>query len=78
MIKKILLSTIIWYKKAQPLRVLTGSHLLLFGGDCKFIPTCSEYSYQAIQKYGILKGSFLGLKRILKCNPFSNGGVDPL
>ena len=46
--------------------------------NCKFYPTCSEYTKQAIQKYGAVKGSFLGVKRILKCNPFSKGGYDPL
>ena len=46
--------------------------------NCKYYPTCSEYTKQAIEKYGALKGSFLGIKRILKCNPFSKGGYDPL
>jgi len=45
---------------------------------CKYYPTCSEYMVQAISKYGIVKGIFLGLKRLLKCNPFSKGGYDPL
>ena len=48
------------------------------GYNCKFYPTCSEYTIQAIEKYGCLKGSFLGIKRIMKCNPFSKGGYDPL
>ena len=48
------------------------------GVKCKFYPTCSEYTKQAIQKYGALKGSYLGLKRILRCNPFSKGGYDPV
>ncbi len=48
------------------------------GIKCKYYPTCSEYTKQAIQKYGFLKGCFLGFKRILKCNPFSKGGYDPL
>ena len=48
------------------------------GNNCKYYPSCSEYTKQAIQKYGTLKGSFLGIKRILKCNPFSKGGYDPL
>lgn len=48
------------------------------GFDCKFYPTCSEYATQAIEKYGVLKGCFLSIKRILKCNPFSKGGYDPL
>lgn len=45
---------------------------------CKFYPTCSEYTKQAIQKYGPVKGSVLGIKRIIRCNPFSKGGYDPL
>ena len=45
---------------------------------CKFYPTCSEYTKQAIEKYGVVKGVGLGIKRILKCNPFSKGGYDPL
>lgn len=49
-----------------------------FGIRCKYYPTCSEYTKQAIEKYGALKGCYLGLKRILKCNPFSKGGYDPL
>jgi len=45
---------------------------------CRFYPTCSEFTYKAIEKYGILKGGFKGLKRILKCHPFNLGGYDPL
>lgn len=48
------------------------------GVHCKYYPTCSEYTKQAIQKYGCIKGIFLGVKRIIKCNPFSKGGYDPL
>ena len=48
------------------------------GIECKYYPTCSEYSIQAIKKYGFFKGVFLSIKRILKCNPFSKGGYDPL
>ena len=48
------------------------------GIRCKYYPTCSDYMLQAIEKYGILKGCLLGIKRIFKCNPFSKGGYDPL
>lgn len=48
------------------------------GINCKYYPTCSEYTKQAIMKYGSIKGSFMGIIRILKCNPFSKGGYDPL
>lgn len=46
--------------------------------NCKFYPTCSEYTKQAIEKYGALKGTVLGMFRIIRCNPFSKGGYDPL
>ena len=49
-----------------------------FHYQCKFIPTCSNYTIEAIETYGVLKGSLLGIKRILKCNPFQKGGYDPL
>lgn len=45
---------------------------------CRFEPTCSEYTRQAIEKYGALKGLWLGAKRICKCHPFHPGGYDPL
>lgn len=48
------------------------------GVNCKYYPSCSEYMKQAIHKYGIFKGVALGLFRICRCNPFSNGGYDPL
>lgn len=47
-------------------------------GFCRYNPTCSEYCYQAIEKYGIIKGGLKGAWRIIRCNPFSKGGNDPL
>jgi len=68
--KRILLSCIRFYQK----------HLSGLKGysSCKFYPTCSKYSIEAIEKYGALKGGFLALRRILRCNPFSKGGYDPV
>ncbi len=45
---------------------------------CRFEPSCSRYTYQAIEKYGFLKGGFMGLYRIIRCNPFNKGGHDPV
>jgi len=46
--------------------------------SCRFYPTCSDYSIKAYEKYGFFKGTFLSIKRILKCNPLFEGGYDPL
>ncbi len=54
------------------------SKYILTGKNCRFYPTCSEYSLQAYTKYGFFKGSYLSMRRILKCNPFHDGGYDPL
>ncbi len=51
---------------------------LVLPPSCRFVPTCSEYGYQAIAKYGIVRGGCLTLWRILRCNPFGRGGYDPL
>lgn len=45
---------------------------------CRFFPTCSEYSYQAIKKYGLIKGAWKSFKRIFRCHPFNEGGYDPV
>lgn len=50
----------------------------LLGSNCRFQPTCSQYSLMAIEKYGAFKGSWLSIKRISKCHPFHPGGYDPL
>jgi len=47
-------------------------------GFCRFYPTCSDYGYQAIAKYGLIKGGLMTGGRILRCNPFSKGGFDPV
>ncbi len=47
-------------------------------GFCRFQPTCSEYAYQAVEKYGIIKGGFKALWRVMRCNPWNKGGYDPL
>lgn len=50
----------------------------LFPPTCRFHPTCSDYAQQALARYGTLKGSWLTLKRLLKCHPYHPGGFDPL
>lgn len=62
--------TLIRFYQATLSRVLPSS--------CRFVPSCSEYGYQAIEKYGIVKGGGMTVWRILRCNPFCRGGYDPV
>ncbi len=50
----------------------------LLGAKCRFHPTCSRYTYEAIEVHGAVKGSWLGIKRIGRCQPFREGGLDPV
>lgn len=68
MIKMFILKTIEFYQ-----RFISPN----LGNHCRFYPSCSAYFYQAIEKYGLIKGLWLGMKRILKCHPWHQGGVDP-
>ena len=68
--KKILLGMIAFYRKN-----ISG---LKKYPSCRFVPTCSQYAYEAVSKYGALKGGYLAVRRILKCNPFHAGGYDPV
>ena len=70
--KKILLKIIEFYQKNISLWLQSNNI------NCKFYPTCSEYTKQAIEKYGAVKGCLLAGWRILRCNPFSKGGYDPV
>ena len=67
--KRILLAIIRFYRTS--VSPLTASH-------CKYIPTCSQYGIEAIERFGALKGTALTVWRILRCNPFSKGGYDPV
>ena len=67
--------------KALLLGVIRGYQLILspfVGGQCRFYPTCSEYAREAIELHGSIKGSWLTVKRLLRCGPWHAGGVDPV
>ena len=48
------------------------------GGQCRFSPSCSHYFIEAVEKHGAVRGGWLGLRRLLRCHPFSRGGLDPV
>jgi len=69
MIKSIIMGIIIFYRRfISPLKAKS----------CRFYPTCSEYALEAIEKYGVLKGTMMSVRRILRCHPFHPGGYDPV
>lgn len=61
-----------------PIRFYQYAISPLFGRRCRFFPSCSEYTAEAIQKHGALTGAHLGLKRICRCHPWNPGGFDPV
>ena len=77
MLRMIALKLIKFYQKT-----LSFDHgplnFLYSEGFCRFKPTCSQYTYQAIEKYGVFRGGFLGLWQVIRCNPWSKGGWDPV
>lgn len=67
-----------YQKHLSPLWHRLGKSLFSDSFACRFSPTCSQYFKEAVQKYGIIHGAWLGLKRFLRCHPFTQGGHDPL
>lgn len=69
MMKKLLLRLILFYRKyLSPLKSI----------KCPYFPSCSQYGLEAVERFGFIKGGFLMIWRILRCNPFSKGGFDPV
>ena len=78
MIDKTILKLIRLYQQTSFFHNFIFKSLFMSDQVCRFNPTCSVYTYQAVKKYGSVRGLFLGLKRILRCHPWNKGGFDPL
>lgn len=76
--KKLILKLIRLYQKTKFFRSSFIKQLYLTDTNCRFTPTCSEYTYQAVDKYGAIKGIYIGILRIIRCHPWNKGGYDPI
>ena len=76
--KTVILKFIRFYQKTRFFHGAIARQLFLTDRVCRFTQTCSDYTYQAVEKHGTIKGTLLGLKRIIRCHPWSKGGFDPV
>lgn len=76
--RSLLLAVIRAYQHASVFHTAFFKMLFMTDTVCRFHPTCSDYTYQAIDKYGSIRGSIMGLKRIVRCHPWAAGGFDPV
>lgn len=75
MLKAVVIFCIKGYQQwISPMKIFFGAT----GGTCRFVPTCSEYAVQAVQEHGVVRGTFLGFRRILRCQPWGGHGYDPV
>ncbi len=78
MFKKLSLSLIRYYQRSKFIHQFIGKSIFLSDKNCRFDPTCSEFTYQAVKKYGVVIGIWKGFKRIIRCHPWGGFGYDPL
>ena len=76
--KSLILRLIRGYQKSHFLHNYFFRLFFISDRVCRFTPTCSQYTYTAVEKYGSIKGLWIGFKRVIRCHPFSKGGYDPI
>lgn len=74
--KRLILAAIRFYQHTYFFHLFIFRVFFMTDKVCRFVPTCSEYTYEAVEKYGAAKGVWLGLKRISRCHPWNKGGID--
>ena len=76
--KKVVIFAIKAYQKLDFFNSQFFKTLFLTDSICRYSPTCSNYMIGAVERFGVIKGTFLGIRRIMRCHPYSKGGVDPI
>ncbi len=76
--KRLVLDAIRFYQRTRFFHGVIARQFFLTDRVCRFSPTCSNYTYQAVEKYGVIQGLWLGVKRISSCHPWSKGGINPI
>lgn len=76
--KKLILLSIRLYQKTGFFHGAILKYLFMTDDACRFTPSCSNYTYEAVERYGSVQGIWIGLKRIVRCHPWSKGGFDPV
>lgn len=76
--RKIILKLIRLYQNTKFFRGHIFRVLFISDSSCRFTPTCSDYTFEAVERYGAVKGLFIGIKRIIRCHPCNHGGFDPV
>ncbi len=76
--KAVVIFLIKFYQKYLSLDTGWARFLYLTDKACRFAPTCSQYTLEAVEKFGVIGGLWLGFKRVLRCHPFEKGGFDPI
>lgn len=72
----LVLRIIRFYQKTLSFDHGIAKHLIPSQGQCRYYPTCSQYVYTAIERFGVIKGGWMGARRVFRCHPFAKGGVD--
>ncbi len=75
-LRRMVLLLIRFYQRTLSIDHGLARYLVPASGRCRWYPSCSEYGYRAVERFGVVRGGFLAVRRVLRCHPFARGGVD--